>query len=157
VDPEVALAPVTTPSDLSEVRELLLEYGRSLSFALCFATFEKELAELPGDYAPPRGGLWIARIGKEPAGCVALRPLGDDVGEVKRLFVRPAWRGHGLGRVLMEHLLAEARARGYRRVRLDTLPVMESARALYVALGFRPIPPYHQHPVVDADCFELQL
>lgn len=130
------------------VRALFTEYAESLGFSLCFQNFDQELAGLPGAYAPPRGRLLLGFAGGEPAGCVALRPLRDDVCELKRLFVRPAFRATGLGRGLMDRVLVEARGIGYRRMALDTVVgKMDRAIALYRKLGFTEIEPYGAHPV----------
>jgi ribosomal protein S18 acetylase RimI-like enzyme len=139
------------------VRALFREYADSLGFPLDFQGFDRELAELPGDYAPPRGMLLLAEVDGAAAGCAALRPFAGDVAELKRLYVRPAYRGLGLGRRLTETALADARDRGYRRVRLDTVPGMETAQALYVALGFREIRPYRPNPIPGARFLELEL
>ena len=140
-------------SDVSEVRVLLREYAASLPFALDFQDFERELAGLPGAYAPPRGALRLAR----GAGCVALRPLDEDTCEMKRLYVRPSARGSGLGRRLTEEIVAEARRLGYRRMRLDTVPGMGAAQSLYEHLGFREIAPYRPNPIAGARFLELDL
>jgi putative acetyltransferase len=144
-------------SDVADVGALMLEYAASLGFDLCFQGFERELAELPGAYAPPRGALLIARAAGEAVGCVGLRSLGGSVCEMKRLYVRPGHRGSGTGRRLVHRLLEEARRMGYTTMRLDTLPGMESAQALYVGLGFREIPPYTANPVPGARFLELDL
>jgi GNAT superfamily N-acetyltransferase len=146
------------PADLEQVRELVLEYVATLPGGhVDTPGLEQELAGLPGAYAPPRGRLLLARVGAAAAGCVALRPLGDDVAEVKRLYVRPAFRGLGLGRRLVEAVLDGARQGGHRRVRLDTLPSMTAALALYGAFGFRPAPAYLDRHAPGALCFELVL
>ena len=134
-------------ADLAACRELLEEYKAGLGVSLCFQGFDRELAGLPGDYAPPQGGLWVAVADGELAGCVALRPLAGDRAELKRLFVRPSHRGHELGRRLALHALASARGAGYREVMLDTLPQMASAQRLYESLGFRDCAAYNDNPV----------
>src|SRR5437763_8881128 len=133
----------TAPSDVDAARELFLEYAASLGFDLGFQDFEAEVAELPGSYAPPRGALLLARDSDRLLGCVALRPLDDeDVCEMKRLYVRPDARGTGAGRALASAVIAVARKRGYRAMRLDTVPSMSAARGLYRSLGFREVEPY---------------
>jgi len=138
-------------------RRLFQEYADSLGIDLCFQGFDRELAELPGSYAPPAGRLLLALVGDEPAGCIALRPLADDECELKRLYVRDAHRGVGLGRRLTQEVLAAAREVGYRRVRLDTLPSMTSAQALYRSLGFRETDAYTVNPVQGATFMALEL
>jgi len=139
------------------VRALLREYRDSLGFPLDFQYFEFELAALPGAYAPPRGALLLARVDGADAGCVALRPLDGDCCELKRLYVRPAHRRLGLGRLLAGAILAEARALAYARVRLDTVPGMETAQALYRDLGFTETAPYTANPVPGVRFLELEL
>jgi putative acetyltransferase len=134
-------------ADFATARALFEEYQKSLGFSLCFQNFDAELAGLPGAYAPPNGRLLLAFAGADPAGCIALRNIGEDVCEMKRLWVRPAFRGTGLGRRLVETLMADARGIGYRRIRLDTLPSMAAAQALYLSQGFADIPPYNDHPI----------
>jgi putative acetyltransferase len=143
--------------DIPEVRELLREYAAGVGVPLDFQGFDREVAELPGAYTPPRGALLVARHGAELAGCVALRPLDEQTCEMKRLFVRPAARGLGLGERLALAVLGEARDRGYRRMRLDTLPSMAPAQGLYERLGFRDIDPYTANPVAGTRFLELTL
>jgi ribosomal protein S18 acetylase RimI-like enzyme len=138
----VTIAPASSTADVAEARALFVEYARSLDFSLCFQGFDRELAELPGRYAPPRGRLLLARVGDEVAGCVALRDLGADVCEMKRLYVRTSYRDRHLGRALAERIVAAARELGYHTMKLDTVPKMERAIALYAALGFRETEPY---------------
>lgn len=142
-----------TISDLDEIRTMLREYAAWLEIDLCFQNFEQELAELPGEYAPPRGRLLTA----EGAGCVALRPIDQEICEMKRLYVRPDHRGTGLGRSLIVAIIDEARAAGYRRMRLDTMPKMDSAQRLYASFGFRDIAPYRYNPEPGARFLELIL
>lgn len=148
---------VTTPAELVWARDLFLEYGRSLDSSVCLGGLAEEVAGLPGAYGPPGGVLLLARVGDKPAGCGGLRPLAADVAELKRLYVRPEYRGCGIGRQLATRLVAEARALGYRWLRLDTLPSMAAAQALYRTLGFSPIRPYAVLPCDAALCFELEL
>jgi putative acetyltransferase len=144
--------------DILAARGLLEEYAASLDVDLGFQGFAAELAGLPGDYAPPRGALLLAWDGDIAVGCVAVRPLAwPAVAELKRLFVRPAGRGRGLGRRLAEAAIARATATGYERVRLDTLPAMLPAQALYRELGFVEIGAYRDNPVPGARYFELRL
>ena len=145
------------PEDIALARVLFEEYAAWLALDLSFQGFEDELAELPGLYAPPRGCLLLALSGAQGAGCVALRPLTIDVCEMKRLFVRSAFRGRGLGRLLAERVLQEARLIGYTAMKLDTLPVMQEAIRLYEALGFVRCPAYYQTPLKGTIFMELQL
>ena len=145
------------PRDLPAVRELFLEYAGSLGFDLCFQDFDAELAELPGKYAPPAGRLLLAWQDGAAVGCVAMRPIDDAVCEMKRLYLRPTARGAQLGRRLAERICAEARAAGYRRICLDTLPSMSAAVRLYTAMGFRPIEPYVFNPLPEAMFLALDL
>ena len=143
---------------IAAIRELFLEYAQSLGFSLCFQSFDQELASLPGDYAPPNGRLLLAISKGDPAGCVALHKLDQDICEMKRLYVRSQYRGKGLGRQLAERVIAEARQLGYKKLRLDTVePVMKTAVAMYRQLGFREIPPYRPNPIKGALYMELQL
>jgi ribosomal protein S18 acetylase RimI-like enzyme len=143
---------------LDLLRELFLEYARSLDFSLCFQGFDDELRELPGMYAPPSGRLLLALDEGEAAGCVGLHALDAATAEMKRLYVRPRWRRGGLGRVLAQRACDEARAIGYRTLRLDTVArTMPAAIALYRAMGFREIPPYRENPIPTALYLEKDL
>jgi putative acetyltransferase len=147
-----------SPAQIAQVRELFLEYAQSLGFSLCFQNFDQELAGLPGDYAPPEGRLLLAEYEDQLAGCVALHKLESDVCEMKRLYLRPQFRGKGLGRVLADRIMAEARQIGYRRMLLDTVePVMKDAVAMYRKLGFKEIAPYRANPIAGAMYMELEL
>jgi putative acetyltransferase len=148
---------VQSVEDLCVVRELFVEYARDIGVDLCFQGFEQELAELPGRYAPPEGRLLLAWQGRVPAGCVALRKLDEGICEMKRLYVRPAFRGSSLGRELANAIIAAARDSGYERMRLDTLASMKPAIALYESLGFKHVAPYCHNPITDAVFMELQL
>jgi putative acetyltransferase len=155
----VNLVQVQTPEDLESARELFKEYSAWLGINLCFQNFEKELAELPGDYVPPGGRLFLAIEGDRVAGCVALRRLGNDVVcEMKRLYVRPEFRGRGLGHQLTRAVINAAHEVGYERMRLDTLPgKMDRAIAMYRSLGFQEIDAYYHNPVAGATFMELSL
>lgn len=147
-----------SPCHIAAIRELFLEYAKSLSFDLCFQSFDKELAGLPGDYAPPQGRLLLATSDGQAAGCVALHKIDGDTCEMKRLYVRPQFRGRGLGKELAERIINEARGIGYKKLRLDTVePVMRSAVAIYRQLGFREIEPYRPNPIEGALYMELQI
>jgi ribosomal protein S18 acetylase RimI-like enzyme len=146
-----------TPDDLQTIRELFIEYAAGLGVDLGFQGFATELDTLPGAYAPPTGRLLLSRMGDEAAGCVGLRRLEPDVCEMKRLYVRPAFRGQRLGQTLAQAVIADARQLGYRYMRLDTLPAMRDALGLYRRLGFRDIPAYRHNPVPGALFLELEL
>ena len=147
-----------SPAQIAQIRELFLEYAQSLGFSLCFQSFDQELAELPGDYAPPDGRLLLMEYESLPAGCVALHKLEAGICEMKRLYVRPDFRGKGLGRVLAERILNEARDIGYDLLRLDTVePVMKNAVAMYRLLGFREIAAYRANPIEGALYMERDL
>jgi ribosomal protein S18 acetylase RimI-like enzyme len=148
----------TDPRQIQEVRRLFEEYAASLSFSLCFQNFQEELDGLPGFYAPPRGRLLLASADDgEAAGCIALRPLEPTIGEMKRLYVRPKFRGTGLGKKLTLKILDEAAAIGYKLVRLDTAPEMAKGIQLYESLGFRRIAPYRPNPVEGALFMEIDV
>ncbi len=153
-----SIAPANTVEEIARIRELFVEYSQSLGFSLCFQSFDKELAGLPGDYSPPGGRLLLGTYDGAPAGCVALHKLAPGICEMKRLFVRPQFRGKGLGRVLAERIIADARQIGYQQLRLDTVePMMRTAVAMYRQLGFREIAPYRENPIEGAIYMELQL
>ncbi|MBX3585830.1 MAG: GNAT family N-acetyltransferase [Ramlibacter sp.] len=152
--PQIQLVTPTAEGEIMAAREIFREYADGLGVDLCFQSFDDELASLPGDYAEPRGSLVLAMVEDEVAGCCALRPLDTvdypNAAEMKRLYVRKAFRGFGLGRLLAEATLDAARRAGYESVLLDTLDDMEAARALYVDLGFQDIPPYYHNPIPGA-------
>lgn len=145
-------------AQIAQAKELFLEYAQSLGFSLCFQSFDKELAGLPGDYVPPDGRLLLAEYEDKLAGCVALHKLEAGICEMKRLYLRPQFRGKGLGRVLAETIINEARKSGYQRMRLDTVePIMKDAVAMYRRLGFKEIAPYCTNPIEGALYMELEL
>jgi GNAT superfamily N-acetyltransferase len=143
---------------VTQARELFQEYAQSLGVNLCFQNFEQELAGLPGHYAPPDGRLLLAEYELQLAGCVALHKWEDGICEMKRLYLRPSFRGKGLGRAIAEKIITDARSIGYRRMRLDTIePLMKDAVEMYRKLGFREIAPYRPNPIAGAMYMELQL
>ena len=145
------------PADLSVVRMLFREYAEALGIDLSFQNFEAELGDLPGRYTRPAGAIWLAGHGAEPAGCGAFRPLDAMTCEMKRLYVRPAFRGQALGRRLAEHIISTARDAGYQRIWLDTMPSMGDAIRLYRTIGFTPIAPYCHNPMPGALFLGLDL
>ena len=154
----IDLLQATLPEHIEQARQLFVEYGSSLGFSLCFQSFDEELKDLPGAYGPPSGRLLLARYTDHAAGCVALRKLEAGICEMKRLYLRPQFRGKGLGRALADHIIAEAHQIGYQRMRLDTVePVMKDAVAMYRRIGFREIAPYCKNPIAGALYMELQL
>jgi putative acetyltransferase len=180
VTPMLRIISAETREGVKQASVLFREYAASLGVDLSFQNFEQELASLPGDYAPPGGRLFLAVLDEAPpaelgsssstsstsftsstspsvAGCIALRKIDAETCEMKRLYVRPEFRGHGAGRALARAVIEAAREIGYRRLRLDTLPQMTEAQALYRDLGFREIPPYRHNPIVGSRYFELEL
>lgn len=159
--PQIELITASSPAELQAAREIFEEYARALEVDLCFQHFDEELASLPGEYGEPRGALLLALVDGALAGCCALRPLDTvdypNAGEMKRLYVRKAFRGFGLGRQLAESTLDAARRAGYACVLLDTLDDMEAARALYEDLGFEDIPPYYHNPVAGAHYLKVDI
>lgn len=157
----IQIQPLTDMTELATVRSLFTEYAKSLPIDLCFQNFDAELAALPGDYAPPRGTLMLARSQRELVGCCALRPLDaadyPNACEMKRLYVRPALRGGGLGRRLAESVMEAAQQAGYTYMLLDTLSEMETARAMYQDLGFVEVPPYYFNPIEGAHYLMARL
>ncbi len=158
---DVTLRLAQFPDDLHTVRSLFLDYQSDMGIDLCFQGFEAELANLPGEYALPAGSVFVALVGGEPAGCCAFRPLTNtdhlDACEMKRLFVRRAFRGFGLGRLLVEHVMSDARLAGYTTMLLDTLSDMETARALYQEAGFVEVAPYYHNPIPGAHYLKVDL
>jgi len=153
----IELRQAASAAEIEQVRGLLREYQRWVDEPCCFASFERELAGLPGEFAPPSGRLLLAGEAGNPAGCVALRRLDAATGEMKRLYLRPAFRGRGLGRRLAEAVIVAAREAGYASLMLDTLPKMTSAIALYRELAFAPRGPYAADPTPGALFFERSL
>jgi putative acetyltransferase len=154
----LSISQAESPAQISQARELFLEYAQSLGFSLCFQNFDQELAGLPGDYAPPEGRLLLAECEGQLGACVALHKLKPHICEMKRLYLRPRFRGKGLGRALAERIIEEARQIGYQRMRLDTVePVMKDAVAMYRKFGFKEIAAYRPNPMAGAMYMELKL
>lgn len=157
----IRFASPTTREELDALRGIFREYADALQIDLCFQGFEAELAVLPGEYVAPRGALLMVMVDEQLGGCCALRPLDTvdyaNACEMKRLYVRPRFRGHGLGRQMAEVMLDRARLAGYACVLLDTFSDMESARALYQDLGFKEIPPYYHNPIEGAHYLMVTL
>jgi GNAT superfamily N-acetyltransferase len=147
----------TTDDQYQAARELFRAYADSLGFDLEFQGFSRELAELPGDYAPPAGCILLATVADSYAGCAALRPLQDKICEMKRLFVKPPYQGRGIGRLLAVSVIEEAREKGYQRMRLDTVESMQAAQRLYLSLGFQCIDAYCYNPLDNPSFMELEL
>lgn len=155
---EVRIRQAATAADTEEARRLFRAYARFLEIDLCFQGFEEELAGLPGAYAPPAGRLLLAEVGDDVVGCVALRPLSPQMCEMKRMWVEPGFAGRGIGRALAERIVAEARAIGYRAMRLDTFPErLRAAQHLYHTIGFVEVPDYYHNPHEGVRMYELDL
>ena len=155
---EITIREAVEDADLAQIHSLFSAYAYALNFDLCFQGFDQELATLPGSYAPPSGALWLAYLGRETVGCIGLRPLTGKSCEMKRLYVAPAARGHGLGRRLAEKCLAAATKRGYWRLYLDTMrQEMKAAGELYRDLGFRQVAPYYDDPIPGVVCYARDL
>jgi GNAT superfamily N-acetyltransferase len=159
--PRISITAIASSDDIDAIRQLFSDYQADLGIDLCFQGFADELAGLPGDYAAPDGALLLARVDDRPAGCVALRPLAHsdhlNACEMKRLFVRKAYRGFGLGRMLVEEVVSLARLAGYSTMLLDTLNDMEAARALYQEAGFYEVAPYYHNPIAGAHYLKVDL
>lgn len=154
---QIELIPVEGTDRLDMIRQLFLEYAQSLDFDLCFQDFETELASLPGKYARPDGALILAQVDGQPAGCVALRGISEEACEMKRLYVRDAYRGLRIGQALIGRIIEEAAKRHYRFIRLDTAPTMQKAQSLYQSFGFYDIEPYIYNPLQGARYMERKL
>lgn len=158
---QLSLLSVRSEPELTEIRSLFEDYQAGLGIDLCFQGFEEELRSLPGDYAAPSGGLFLAQVNGQAAGCCAFRPLANsdhlNACEMKRLFVRPGFRGYGLGRQLVEAVVLGAQQAGYTTMLLDTLTDMEAARALYQEVGFVETEPYYHNPLAGAHYLKLDL
>lgn len=159
--PRITLHTPDTEQALQDTRAIFREYALQLGVDLCFQGFEAELASLPGQYAAPAGALLLARVDGQVAGCGGVRPLPEvdhpDACEMKRLYVRPAFRGHGLGRLIAQALMDHALQAGYSTMLLDTLDEMEAARGLYQTLGFVEVPPYYFNPIAGAHYLKADL
>ncbi len=153
----IVIAPAKGAQAMDVVRGLFLEYRKWLGVDLCFQDFDQEMAALPGAYTSPAGGLWLARVDNRLAGCIGFRPLKDGDCEMKLLWVRPAYRGLGLGRRLAETCIHAAPGAGYRAMCLDTLGFMAEARNLYESLGFQEIPAYYDNPLEDVRYMRLEF
>lgn len=151
------LIQAVTKEQINIAKDLFLEYAKSLDFELCFQDFDKELTELPGEYSPPDGRLFLVKLDDKFAGCIALRKLEQGICEMKRLYVRPEFRGLSIGKKLAYKLVEEAKAIGYKKMRLDTVPSMQTAQKLYYAMGFKEIQPYRTNPVPGVKYMELEL
>lgn len=151
------VVPVTSDGDIAAVRQLFEEYSASLAVDLTLQHIDHEMSSLPGSYSPPRGALFLARADGSPAGCIGLRPFSESVGELKRLYLRPAFRGRGLARALVSGAIAAAKGIGYRALVLDSLDSMPAAISLYKSFGFEHTEPYWPNPFPNVQYFRLSL
>ena len=154
---KINIKQAVSPEDILSAKQLLVDYQKYLGIDLCFQGFDDELAHLPGKYAPPRGRLYLSEVNDEPAGCIAFYEMEKDVAELKRLFVKQDFRGAGIGRMMIERAIADARRIGYKKVRLDSLARLQQASDLYRKLGFDTCEPYNQNPEEDVYYMELSL
>ncbi|HEY3250180.1 MAG TPA: GNAT family N-acetyltransferase [Ignavibacteria bacterium] len=155
---DILIYEAITENDIAEIKKLFIEYAESLNFDLCFQGFDKELNSLPGKYSPPEGFLLLAELNNKIAGCIALRKLERDICEMKRLYVRPEFRGHNIGKLLCDELIKKAKSKGYKKMRLDTIShQMRSAIKLYKSYGFYEIPAYYHNPQEGVIFMELEL
>ena len=153
----IAIDRPRTAAEIAAVKALFLEYAQSLGFSLCFQGFDEEMATFPAKYSPPKGGLLLASVDGAPAGAVGVWQQAPGICEMKRLYVKPEFRGLDLGRRLAEAVVEEGRRLGYRAMRLDTLKTMVAARGLYAKMGFAEVPPYYHNPMAEAVYMELPL
>lgn len=156
-EPECHFRLAVSDADYTTAKELFLEYAASLGFDLCFQGFDKELETLTQQYGKPAGGILLLEAGEKAVGCAAVRKFDNETGELKRMYIRPAYRGKGQGRPLLHKAIALAKELGYKKLRLDTLPTMEAAGKLYRETGFQPIAPYNYNPHEGVRYFELDL
>lgn len=155
---DIVIYEALAENDIAEAKKLFIEYANSLNFDLCFQGFDEEVSNLPGKYASPEGRLLLARIDNKIGGCIALRKLESGICEMKRLYVRPEFRGRGIGKILCDKLLEQAKSKGYKKMRLDTIyHQMQSAIKLYKSYGFHEIPPYYYNPQEGVLFMELEL
>ncbi|MDR2956129.1 MAG: GNAT family N-acetyltransferase [Prevotella sp.] len=146
-----------TEKDIANIKALFVEYQKELGFSLDFQSFDEELATLPGKYSFPKGSLYLLTVGEEVAGCIAMRPVNDEICEMKRLYIRPQYRGQKLARPLIEQIISDAKQKGYKKIVLDTLNSMKAAIALYQSHGFAETEPYYYNPIDSVVYFELNL
>lgn len=154
---DIKILKIATKEDLEEIKNLFREYAKFLEISLDFQDFESELAKLPAKYAEPEGAIFLAKIDSQPAACVALWKLEEGICEMKRLYVKPEFQGLGLGKKMAQTIIEEAKGKGYKIMKLDTLRRLKSANYLYASLGFRETKPYNYNPESDVAYFEKEL